>query len=162
MLLDNVSGFEFRAPNQVRRDHEIRGLTGEVWEVLHFCTQSSFSPAQHQKSGIESRSVFTPHMSPCSRIQHLTCFAHELTLISLFSHFITKKLVGFKTRLAPEPRLRIWTSLSMPSAIRKFYYLSFPRPLQIQTTPTINPSTPPLIPVVSTTHPTPATHPDIF
>jgi len=162
MLLDNVSGFEFRAPNQVRRGHEIRGLTEEVWEVLHFCTRSSFSPAQHQQSGIESRSVFTTHMSSTSRIKHLPCFAHELTLIPLISHFITQKQVDFKTRLALEPRLRMWTSLSMFSAIRKFYYLSFPHPLQIQTTPTINPSTPPLIPVVSTTHPTPETHPDIF
>lgn len=92
MLLDSVSGYEFRAPNQVRRDHEIRGLTGEVWEVLHFYTRSSFRPAQHQQSGIESRSVFTTHMAPSSRVQHLPCFAHELTLISLLSHFITKKL----------------------------------------------------------------------
>lgn len=96
MLLDNASGFEFRAPNQVRRDHEIRGLTGEVWEEPHFCKRSSLSPAQHQQSGIESRSVFTIRMSPSSRIEHLPCFAHELTMISLFSHFITKKITGLQ------------------------------------------------------------------
>jgi hypothetical protein len=79
-----------------------------------------------------------------------------------FTFWHAKKEVDLKTRLALEPRLRIWIRLSMPSVISKFYYLSFPHPLQIQTTPTINPSTPLLIPVISTTHPTPETHSDIF
>lgn len=65
----------------------------------------------------------------------------------------TTRTVAAKTSHMDQTLLR--------SVTRKFYSL-FSHPLQIQTTPIPYPFTPPLIPFIPTTHPTPEPHPNLF